>query len=260
MRWQLDQTVPTLWARAEDEEEKQQSEYYESKKALEAARFDSATGIQDTALIDAKWLMKLKARVPPCRQQLPKRAIFQGSVDDEDVVVLAISCPWLTRQHPDPEGWHLKIILHFLRLFFNLKNKEEEVRADNRHRIVTRPPTGKGKRVAIFWDWLSLYQKHSPGGRTRPQGESFMRAFRDSNIWFANRQTMVWRQTKLPEGHHIGHDIDPYPKRGWCFFEMALAEMFTPCDRVLDLGLERISSGALRHVASLTLLRLASLR
>ena len=148
-------------------------------------------------------------------------------------MVLAISYPWLTKEHPDPEGWHLAIIQHFLRLFFTLESKG----CDKDYKNVTRPPTGQGKRVAIFWDWMSLFQANHSGGQTEEQRAAFKRALGNINIWYANCETMVWRQTKLPPAPRPGHDINPYDRRGWCFFELAVSEMITPSDRVLDLGL-----------------------
>ena len=106
----------------------------------------------------------------------------------------------------------------------------------DKKKVTRRPPTGQGKRVAIFWDWMSLFQAHHPGGQTDEQRASFKRALASINIWYANCETMVWRQTKLPPAPRPGHDINPYDRRGWCFFEKAVSEMITPSDRVLDLG------------------------
>ena len=99
-----------------------------------------------------------------------------------DVTVLAVSYPWLSKTHPDPDGWHLRILRHFLRLFFTLENKG----LDKEYNVVTRPPSGQGKRVAIFMDWQSLFQEHSPGGRTADQSAAFRRALRSIVRWRAS--------------------------------------------------------------------------
>ena len=153
--------------------EEEAGEKYTTKAALEAARRDAAAGeADDVALLDAQWLLKFdtSAGGPPCRQQLPADAFFAGSVDADDVEVLSISYPWLTKEHPDPEGWHLKIVQHFLRLYFTMEGKGLD--EDNEKRVL--PPEGEGKRVAIFWDWMSLHQQHNASGRTAAQTASFI--------------------------------------------------------------------------------------
>ena len=84
---------------------------------------------------------------------------------------------------------------------------------------------------------LKIREVGEAGGQTEEQKASFKRALGTINIWYANCETMVWRQTKLPPAPRPGHDINPYDRRGWCFFELAVSEMITPSDRVLDLGL-----------------------
>ena len=209
---------------------------YTSKSALENARFDEETGMLDVALIDAKWVMQLEGPIP-CRQKLPNRALFQGSVDDESVEVLAVSHPWLTDEHPDPDRWNIKTVIHFLRFFFTLENNARD--AFSRPKP-SEPPAGRGKRVAIFWDWMSLYQEHGPGGRTEAQDASFKRALKNIDVWYANVHTMVWCLSRLPPDH-----VHASP-RGWCFFETAISELTTPGNRVLDLGLAMDTWGACR--------------
>ena len=200
-----------------------------SKTALEAARFDPASGTVDVALIDGEWLLQLDGPIP-CRQQLPTEALFQGSVEEENVVVLAISYPWLAVEHPDPQRWHLGVVKHFLRLFFTLQNK-----GGFRSKF-SCPPTGQGKRVAIFWDWMSLFQEHSPEGCTGAQIATSMRARERVTIWFSNTCSLVWRLTRYP------HDVTEV-SYARCLFECAVSELITPNDRVLDLGLATREDG-----------------
>ena len=175
---------------------------YASLRALEEARGDLNNGTDDVALIDAEWILQWKKPLP-CRQQLPDEAMFKGSVDSGPVVILAVSYPWLTKMHPDPERWHLKIIQHYLHLYFTLENRGFDQRKGE---ASLRDPTGRGKRVAIFWDWLSLFQEHNPGGaRTEEQLASFNRALKNINLWYGNSETMVWRLTKLPPAPNPGH-------------------------------------------------------
>lgn len=227
-----EQTIGIAQEPAEYESQSQ----YSSKAALEAARFHPQTGGMDVALIDSEWLMQQNGP-PPCRQQLPDDAYFRGSVDAEDVEVLVISHPWLSRDHPDPEGWNLGVATHFLRLFFTLKSKGKVDDGTFSGKSVTIPPAGEGKRVAIFWSWLSLFQEHNPGGCTEEQEDSFHRALMNIDLWYASSETLVWRLTKLPPAPRLGHDVKRAALRGWSFMELAMSEMISPSDRVLDLGL-----------------------
>lgn len=211
--------------------------FYTSAEALEVARGGPT---MDVALIDAEWLLQLQGP-PMCRQQLPDEAFFRGAMNAEDVELLAISYPWLTKRHPDPEGWHLAIVQHFLRLYFTLENK------GGARGMYDRPPLGQGKRVAVFWDWMSLFQATHPGGQTQDQMASFIRALTNINVWYAHSKTMVWRLTKLPPAPRPGHGVNPYDRRGWCFFEKAVSEMITPSERVLDLGEAVADDGTCRE-------------
>ena len=200
-----------------------------SKENLEVARYDPTSGNHDVLLIDAEWLVKLDGPAP-CRQQLPEDAAFVGSVNDDSVQVLAISYPWLTKGHPDPESWYLAIVQHFLCLLLGLENK-------GGHESRTSTVLQSSKRVAIFWDWLSLYQEPFLGGRSPEQMDTLERAYQHMAIWFVNPSRMVWRLTKLPPSPCLGHGSSPWQDRGWCVFEKALSELLTPSNRVLDLGL-----------------------
>ena len=59
---------------------------------------------------------------------------------------------------------------------------------DNEKRVL--PPEGEGKRVAIFWGWMSLHQQHNASGRTAAQTASFTRALKNMERWYANGQVL----------------------------------------------------------------------
>ena len=141
-------------------------------------------------------------------------------MNDAKVEVLAISYPWLTKEHPDPDGWHLKIVQHFLRLYFTWR-----ARASTR---TTRSACCRRRRGEA--------RRDLPGSA---QTASFTRALKNMERWYANAERWpVWRLTAVPPNTFT------YEHRGWCFFEQCVSEMITPGDRVLDLGLAVDDDGA----------------
>ena len=79
--------------------------------------------------------------------------------------------------------------------------------------------TGKissAAQVGFFIDFCSLWQEP----RTDEQKESFGRGLRRANYLYANRETFVWAQTKMPVG-----TLRSYHSRGWTFFELAVSSL-----------------------------------
>lgn len=131
-------------------------------------------------------------------------------------LIVAISYPWLTPEHPDPMGTQLGILACFL----------EKMSGE------LRP---YGKSVAVFLDYMSLYQRaRSPGERdwTSQQAAAFQRALNVVGTWYAHPATQVWL---LP---HTAEDR-PYHARGWTTFEWRVAQL---ASRV-GVDLSRLDAG-----------------
>ena len=150
----------------------------------------------DFVLLDGQWLIDLckQGDVLPCRQELPHESVIAArDLDDEAAIkIFAVSCPWMTPQHPDPTGVQLCTISKIIQLYMRLERK----------------------RVAVFWDWSSMFQRYYPG-TNRPPNEypedsqiverskeeeiKFKASLAHVHEFFCNKQTVVLLQTNLPD-------------------------------------------------------------
>lgn len=188
------------------------AQYYREWDSL--VRALASSGVM---LIRASWLEALQRRggVLPRHQDLPQEAIWGardlvhalGNQKKEAPRIVAISHSWLTREHPDPYGFHLNQFAPLLRSFARHCKVEIE-------------------NVAVFIDWCSLPQRP----RYQEEERTYSRALSHMDLWFAHWLTEVWMLTKVPQG------VVPYKDRGWTLFERAAAALITPPESVLDLG------------------------
>ena len=85
---------------------------------------------ENVALIDGEWLVRRwkGKRVVPCRQELPKGAVFDPTKMVESFVnIFVISYPWITPQHPDPQGFHLHLVAQTIEMFLRFHNNYYEL-------------------------------------------------------------------------------------------------------------------------------------
>ena len=97
----------------------------------EGSEKNSGPDSAPSVLINMEYLLDLEAGVYgeaatiPCRQGLPKGAIFDGEVDD-DVLVISLSYCWKTAKHPDPDRETLTDVCKFLRFVDKTRFGHEE--------------------------------------------------------------------------------------------------------------------------------------
>lgn len=186
----------------------------------------------DTVLVDAAWLVEVadSGGILPRCQDVPERAkvrpeelepwtmLFMGL---PILGVLAISYPWLARNHPDEKGEQLRRVAFVLRAFVKVANQ----------------PFPNCK-VGVFWDYCSLPQRHILGEDDRAPEElsRFKRALKNINTWYAHPGTYVLLvNTPLP--HDPAYtNLQEYAGRGWCEAEkrMSLAAKYEQC--LIDLS------------------------
>ena len=144
---------------------------------------------RSTVLVDGDWLTyTCTERAISRRQDLPDEAIFSERIQEPDnkdlprtgqpmgfknVVIIVVSYCWASREHPDPMGKHLAILKRVLAFMRSPKCAKE---------------IGK-KKIAIFFDWMSLYQNHGGPPRTPEQDELFGLGLREVNLWYAHMWT-----------------------------------------------------------------------
>jgi len=132
--------------------------------------------------------------------------------------VIALSHFWRTKEHPDPDGETLELVIG------SLERRWEEFQSKG----VTD--------LGIIVDWCALWQ--TP--RTPEQDVAFKAGLKGINQWYAHRGTTVWLVTA---GADRVKGLS-YWDKGWTSFEFALAMLIKPANssslkdwaQVVDLG------------------------
>lgn len=182
-------------------------------------------------LVDARYLIALDDRGERLvrRQDIPDDAFIdlpelrrmpEGYA--RSLRILAVSYPWLTSQHPDPRGDHLKLLAAVLRRFL----------------------TDVGGTYAVFLDFISLYQRDATGFRTEEESRMMKVALSQLSDIYAHQYAYVLKITKQPADYPdgvgfenaAGSNIAPYAQRGWCFTEASMACLVKSARLILDLA------------------------
>ena len=125
---------------------------------------------------------------------------------------------WLRPEHPDPESFHLAIVVDVLRLYLGTAGQANWQGPSSDHSPLVAAFEGKGLGApdcAIFWDFASLYQKPRDG----KQDQLFTAGLKASNIWYGHATSVCWMQSELP----AGFPGVAYQDSGWHL------EGFEPC-------------------------------
>jgi len=154
------------------------------------------------------------------------------------LLFVALSYRWLTKDHPDPEGFHLAIIANVAEKYME-QEKENWILGDFLKDAFTEAGIPDQTDFAIFWDFPCLYQKP----RTPEQDLLFMPGLRASNIWYGHEGSICWMQTEVPEGFtermkEAGLALT-YGESGWCFVEASISGGVKQGIRQLDLRLRK---------------------
>ena len=203
------------------------------------------------APLKGRWLVKLQARGGRLsrRQDLPPEAHWTAAElraaatrlgDDYGLLFVALSYRWLTKEHPDPDGFHLAIVAAVARLYLgdagNFKDYSPLVEAfakANGYRSLWDAgeeflKQGGVTDFALFWDFGSLFQ----APRTEEQQRLFGGGLRASNVWYGHMKSVCWMQSQLPAGFAGA----AYEVSGWCFVEAAMSAAVKVGLLRLDLG------------------------
>ena len=198
------------------------------------------------AAVKGTWLVGLHKRGGRLsrRQDLPPEAFWSAGElrrvalalgADFGVLFVALSYRWLTKDHPDPDGFHLGIVAAVAELYLNLRGQDasaSQLSAAFREHGLGLP------EFALFWDFASLHQ--SP--RTDAEAKLFPLGLQNSNVWYGHACTVVWMQSELPEGfaERMRASKPPlaetYEDSGWCYVEAAISAAIKPGFLRLDLA------------------------
>uniref|UniRef100_A0A0G4I4Q6 Uncharacterized protein n=1 Tax=Chromera velia CCMP2878 TaxID=1169474 RepID=A0A0G4I4Q6_9ALVE len=126
--------------------------------------------------------------------------------------LVAISYPWLSKEHPDPDSFRLRSVLEQL----------------DKHWWAQE---GSPLPVFVFWDYLSLFQHPPNGRRTDDQDAKFKAGLSKMDLIYSSPHTHVIRSTTVPESFS---NPTPYADRGWCWFESAVTAFKPPAQVLSD--------------------------
>jgi hypothetical protein len=199
------------------------------------------------AAVKGSWLVGLHKRGGRLsrRQDLPPEAFWSAGElrrvalalrGDFGVLFVALSYRWLTKEHPDPDGFHLGIVAAVAELYLNLL-KGEDAAASQLSAAFQKHRLGLPE-FALFWDFASLHQPL----RTAAEEKLFRRGLQNSNVWYGHARTVVWMQSELPEGFAARMRAsepplaETYEDSGWCYVESAISAAIKPGFLRLDLA------------------------
>ncbi|CAK0833800.1 unnamed protein product [Prorocentrum cordatum] len=255
----------------------------EVPKKEEQATFDLARYTDPASLFDAlaftvddlhpvrlvrmTWLLQQRGAVLKRRQELPEeafvsadelRAVWEaGGRGGKDQVapIIAISFCWDSREHPDPKGLQLNLVIDTLQM--------------ERLKYSTAKGDFKGfGEMGIFWDWPSLLQGDpvkadeakaaalrqgksekdaqetaDKAKRTPAEKAAFKHGLEETmDLWYAHQATTVFLLTQHPRERDSAREYS-YDQSGWTTYERCSAEQIKQVWRrqakwhaVADLG------------------------
>jgi Ran GTPase-activating protein (RanGAP) involved in mRNA processing and transport len=203
------------------------------------------------AAVKGTWLVGLHKRGGRLsrRQDLPPEAFWSAGElrrvaralgDDFGVLFVALSYRWLTKEHPDPDGFHLGIVASVAELYLNPRGWKDIGGRDQTSQLTAAFRNhGLGlPEFALFWDFASLHQPP----KTDAEAKLFRMGLDNSNVWYGHVCTVVWMQSELPEGFAARMRAsepplaETYEDSGWCYVEAAISAAIKPGFLRLDLA------------------------
>jgi len=181
--------------------------------------------LENVCLIDAQYLIDLveqadgkerKCRLPR-QQALPEHAkITIKSLDrlkcwaaPNSLPILVLSYPWLEADHPDPNGWLLRLLRPVLKLMLR---QAKTYSAD--------------ATIGCMLDYGSLPQHGSDGIKRSIDDERiFKMGLLEMHGWYSHPYTHVLLITSpLPTDDEYSNTKE-YHQRGWCYYEMRMSSL-----------------------------------
>lgn len=216
-------------------------------------------------LVKASYILELVAsgEILPRRQDLPERAIvgpkmlerifkeldaldgnrFHALLEMHFPALVVVSYAWQAKEHPDGQNQMLREVLapaiewymseraaYIQRKGFDGKGKAGNFTLPGWSSVASERGETPLESVdfGLFIDYPSMYQ----WPRDTAQDEIFKRALNQMDMLYAHQLTVKFRLTwQLSKATGL-----PYGKRGWPFFETAVAAMISSSWHVLDLG------------------------
>ncbi|CAK0876893.1 unnamed protein product, partial [Prorocentrum cordatum] len=249
-----------------------------SRQSFDLTRYTDATslfdalaftveGLHPVRLVRMSWLLQQRGTVLQRRQELPEeafvsagelRAIWEASGRggiDKVAPIITISFCWDSREHPDPNGVQLSLVIDTL---------EQE-----RHKYSRGKDNFEGfSDMGVFWDWPSLLQGDpdkadeakaaalrqgktqkdaqkaaDEAKRTPAEKAAFKHGLQETmDLWYAHQATTVLLLTQHPRERGSERECG-YDQSDWTTYERCSAEQIKKVyrnqakwDAVADLG------------------------
>ncbi|CAK0824826.1 unnamed protein product [Prorocentrum cordatum] len=250
----------------------------EEQESFDLARYTDAASLFDALaftvddlhpvrLVRMTWLLQQRGTVLKRRQELPEKAFVSADElravweaggrggKDQVAPIVTISFCWDSREHPDPDGVQLNLVIDTL---------EKE-----RRNYSTARDDFKGfSEMGIFWDWPSLLQGDpikaeearaaalrqgkteedaqeaaDKAKRTPAEKAAFKHGLEETmDLWYAHQATTVLLLTQHPRERGSAREWG-YDQSGWTTYERCSAEQIKRVSRfqenwtaVADLG------------------------
>jgi len=183
---------------------------YQSTSGRDIASFIRAG---DVRFLSCEWLLSRPEywKISRC-QDLPKEAFLPPEealwLYERLGGLVIVSYPWLTKGHPDPQGFHF----HTLQLYLRVHQK---------HFLSSLKPAFECFRdVGVFWDYGSLPQGAGRAERTPHDQNIFAKGMKTVEYLYGGPMTVSVYLKQMPHIVSIENmNRTPYESRGWCFFE-----------------------------------------
>jgi len=171
-------------------------------------------------LLSAVWLTAQGSKyVLRRRQDLPEEAFISTEtaveLSEKYGGIVTVSYGWLSEWHPDPTGFYMEAVRHYLRVHlekFGCRFKD----------------------VGVFWDFASHLMVKT--GDHHPSVENDCVSF-----LYAGLSTFVIQVTQMPKYGRLAGGVElnrtPYELRGWCLYETAISALLKDSNQLLNLGL-----------------------
>ena len=150
------------------------------------------------------------------------------------LVFVAVSCHWLTEEHPDPDGFHLNAVAQFSHSY--IAGSEDGASSSDFPALRSEifEPIGSKPDCALLWDYVAV-----PDCKSEDRSEWAVASQEALALWLLHPQIALWTQTDTPRAGTRGLPElagNTHERSGWCFTERMMAEQSKPNRARLDLG------------------------
>eukprot|EP00929_Paragymnodinium_shiwhaense_P059928 TRINITY_DN29976_c0_g1_i1.p1 TRINITY_DN29976_c0_g1~~TRINITY_DN29976_c0_g1_i1.p1 ORF type:complete len:500 (+),score=117.81 TRINITY_DN29976_c0_g1_i1:66-1565(+) len=174
--------------------------------------------------VKATWILEQPADFVLERcQELPPEAFVHK--DDcihmyhQDNGLVMVCAPWLTKMHPDPQGYYMSLLKAYLKAYTKFNSHFEE--------------------VGVFWDYACMPQPDASGELTVMEQKAVEAARCCVDALWASTHSTVLLMKCLPEQSACTlkdeWTLEAFDTRAWCVMEECMAHFTKPMSMIVEL-------------------------